>query len=108
MASIFISYRREDTSSATGRLTERLESRFGADEVFRDLDEIAAGADFRRALLDGVRSARVMLVVIGRIWATIAAASGAPRLRDPDDYVRQEIEAALENDSHIILVPKRT
>lgn len=43
MARIFISYRREGGSGFAGRLAEDLERRFGANEVFRDVEDIALG-----------------------------------------------------------------
>ena len=42
MPDIFLSYRRQDSSSATGRLADRLEEHFGPGRVFRDHDDIVA------------------------------------------------------------------
>jgi hypothetical protein len=50
MADIFLSYRREDSRSATGRLADGLQAVFGPQRVFRDLDSIAPGQDFQAAL----------------------------------------------------------
>ena len=36
-----------------------------------------------------------MLVLIGRNWADFKDAAGRNRLENPEDYVRLEIEAAL-------------
>lgn len=41
--SVFISYRRQDTSGLAG-----LTDRFGADHVFMDVGSIAPGDDFRK------------------------------------------------------------
>jgi len=90
MAAIFISYRRDDTISATGRLADALAARFGSEEVFRDVQAIQAGTDFRDALRDALRTAQVVLVVIGRSW-------------NPSEYVCMEIEEAISAD--IPLVP---
>jgi hypothetical protein len=95
MPAIFISYRRDDTVSATGRLADTLAGRFGPDEIFRDIKTIDAGSDFPAALRDALRTAQVVLVVIGRFWATVRGGAVAPRLHEPGDYVRLEIEAAL-------------
>ena len=103
MADIFISYRRQDSPSATGRLAEALQARFGERQVFRDLDSIALGDDFAAALQRAMRSARVALVVIGPDWLVARSADGARRLDDPSDFVRREIEAAL--DEGVALVP---
>ena len=39
MGGIFISYRREDTGPYAGRLGDALSHHFGANEVFRDIEE---------------------------------------------------------------------
>jgi hypothetical protein len=102
MPAIFISYRRDDTLSATGRLADALAGRFGADEVFRDVHAIDAGSDFRAALRDAVRRSEVMLVVMGRFWTTHRETPAAPRLDEPNDYVRFEIEEALAQELPIV------
>src|SRR6478736_569986 len=94
MAEIFLSYRRDDSTSATGRLADSLEAHFGDDRVFRDR-EIAAGDDFVAAIRRSVESATVVLVVVGRRWLDASDAAGRRRLDDPGDFVRLEIELAL-------------
>lgn len=95
MADIFLSYRRADSRSATGRLADSLLAAFGSDQVFRDLDSIPPGQDFEAALARAIGGARVMLAVVGPRWAEVCDAQGRPRLHDPHDVVRREIEAAL-------------
>ena len=104
MSAIFISYRREDTLSATGRLAETFATAFGAGEVFRDLQAIEAGTDFRRSLAEGLRAARVVIVVIGPSWLRPSQVDQRPRLCEVEDYVRLEIETALSYDLPIIPV----
>lgn len=99
---IFISYRRDDTSSATAHLADTLAARFGSSEVFRDIQTIEAGDDFRTALNAAVQSAQVMLVVIGRSWFGVRESSSRPRLFETDDYVRMEVEAALAQEIPVI------
>jgi hypothetical protein len=94
MASIFISYRRDDASGSAGRLEDDLSERFGDARVFRDR-EIPAGADFAAHLHDRLADAEVVLVVIGRHWLEAADAHGQRRLELPGDWVRREIETAL-------------
>jgi hypothetical protein len=53
---IFISYRREDSAGYAGRLHEELAERFGAGEVFRDVDNLRAGQDFEDAIRRGSNS----------------------------------------------------
>ena len=96
MSDIFLSYRRDDSRSATGRLADGLQAAFGPDQVFRDLDSIAPGEDFEAALARAIGGARVMLAVIGPRWAELRVADGRRRIDDPADVVRREIEAALD------------
>jgi len=94
MAEIFLSYRRQDSQSATGRLADDLEARFGDERVFRDR-EIAAGDDFVEAIRRSIESSTVVLVVVGPHWLAATDAQGRRRLDDPGDFVRLEIELAL-------------
>ena len=102
MAEIFLSYRRQDSQSATGRLADDLEARFGDERVFRDR-EIAAGDDFVEAIRRSVESATVVLVVVGPRWLAAADPHGRRRLDDPGDFVRLEIELALA--AEVAVVP---
>jgi hypothetical protein len=104
MAEIFLSYRRQDSQSATGRLADRLEEHFGAERVFRDHEAIVAGEDFAEAIRRAIEASTVVLVVIGPRWLEARAASGARRLDDPADFVRLEIERALDADVAVVPV----
>ena len=101
---IFISYRRSDSKIFTGRILDRLTRAFGNRNVFRDIEDISAGRDFRRALSDAVNEADVMLVMIGPQWASITDASGNKRLFDPQDFVRFEVETGLKR-SDVVVIP---
>jgi hypothetical protein len=94
MAEIFLSYRRQDSQSATGRLADDLEAHFGDQRVFRDR-EIAAGENFVEAIRRSVESSTVVLAVVGRRWLDATDSAGRRRLDDPADFVRLEIELAL-------------
>jgi len=102
MAEIFLSYRRLDSQSATGRLADDLEAHFGDERVFRDR-EIGAGDDFVAAIRRSVESSTVVLVVVGPQWLTATDAEGRRRLDDPHDFVRLEIELALA--ARVAVVP---
>lgn len=103
MAEIFLSYRRADSASATGRLADRLEEHFGAARVFRDHASIAAGDDFAAAIRRAIEASTVVLVVIGPDWLDATLPSGLRRLDDPSDWVRLEIEFAF--DANLPVVP---
>jgi hypothetical protein len=96
MATIFISYRRDDTADVCGRIYDRLEGHFGTPNVFKDVDSIPAGADFREALERMVERCDVLLAVIGPKWAGPLYADGRRRIDLPGDFVRTEIELAMK------------
>jgi hypothetical protein len=104
MTSIFINYRRDDTSGYSGRLEERLASTFGNDAVFMDLGDIHPGTNFVRAIDESLARCDVMIVLIGRRWLEAEDASGRRRLDKPDDFVRLEIAKALERKMRILPV----
>ena len=92
---IFIGYRREDSADTAGRIYDRLEQRFGQDHVFKDVDSIPVGADFRTYVGGVVKECRVFMPLIGPGWLNAKHHDGSRRLDDPDDLVRIEIETAL-------------
>lgn len=102
---IFISYRRKgDSAGFAARLADRLVAHFGADQCFRDIEDIDSGVDFVHAIQEAVHSCRTMIVVIGTDWATMSDAQGRRRLENPRDFVRLEVETALERDVRVIPV----
>ncbi len=92
---IFISYRRRDSADVTGRIYDRLVDRFGPDRVFKDVDSIPMGADFRKLLDQMVARCNAFLAVIGPEWSDTHRPDGERRLDDERDFVRIEIESAL-------------
>ncbi len=101
---VFISYRREDVPGQAGRLYDRLSQRFGESRVFMDVDSIDIGVDFVAVLEAAVVSCEVMLVLIGPRWAPAPDVGGKSRLDDPYDYVRVEVETALERGVRVVPV----
>jgi hypothetical protein len=104
MSKIFISYRRTDSADVTGRMFDHLKLRFTRDELFKDVDSIPLGIDFRKSISDAVQSCDVVLAVIGRNWLYSQDKQGNLRLSNPDDFVRIELEASLERDIPVIPV----
>jgi hypothetical protein len=99
---IFISYRRQDSSDVTGRIYDRLVQHFGKEAIFKDVDSIPLGVDFRMLLGDAVGKCNILLAIVGRQWLNSQNESGARRLDDPRDFVRVEIESALQRDIPVI------
>lgn len=103
MSGVFISYRRDDQAGFAGRLADALASTFGADNVFRDIEDIHPGEDFVVAIEKQLAAVNVMLVVIGPAWLTVSR-NGVRRLDEPDDFVRREIEAGLKSGKAVLPV----
>jgi hypothetical protein len=101
---IFISYRREDTAANAGRLYDHLSDRFGEDHVFMDVDSIAIGLDFTKAVVTAVSACSLLLVIVGKDWISSADNNGRRRIDNPDDWVRIEIETALQRDIPVVPV----
>jgi TIR domain len=103
MPRVFLSYRREDASGHAGRLYDLLAARYGAAQVFMDIDAIPLGSEFRETINRAVASCDVLIALIGRDWLDARDADGRRRLDDRDDFVRREIEAALA--AGLVVVP---
>lgn len=99
---VFINYRGEDTHSYGALLYTELVRQFGEDRVFLDCQSIPAGADFVEELLSQVRSARVLLAVIGPRWLTATDPSGRRRIDDPADWIRRELVEAFVSGARVI------
>ena len=104
MSKILISYRREDSADVTGRIYDRLVQQFGREAVFKDVDSIPLGVDFRTYLDEQVAKCDVFLSVIGRNWMKAKGRKGKSRLEEPGDFVRIEVESALQRQIPIIPV----
>jgi hypothetical protein len=101
---VFICYRREDTAGFAGRIYDRLKSSLGRESVFIDVDNIPAGRDFVEVLTERVGRCDALVALIGRNWLASADKDNFRRLDDPNDFVRIEIEAALERNVPVIPV----
>ena len=101
--SIFISYRRSDSAYITGRVYDRMAERLGPGNIFRDVDDILLGRDFTDQLQQQLEVCNLMLVVIGPTWVSVRdAQTGEPRLDNPNDVVRQEVQISLRREIPVI------
>lgn len=96
--SIFISYRRDDSSGYSGWIADGLIRKFGRRCVFIDVDSITPGESFPQRLELALSQSAVVLVVIGSKWIA------DPRLGDPKDFVHQEVIGALNSGIKVIPV----
>ena len=104
MMGIFISYRRDDSAASAGRLYDRLVDHFGKQQVFRDLDAIAPGAEFAKVIEARISQSKVLIAVIGKDWLNAKNEQGQRRLDAPNDLVRAEIREALNQKKWVIPV----
>lgn len=101
---VFINYRGDDSNSYGALLYTDLVDHFGEEHVFLDAESIPAGADFVSELLDRVRSARVLLAVIGPRWLSATNCAGQRRIDDPNDWIHRELAEAFTANIRVIPV----
>jgi hypothetical protein len=104
MARIFVCYRREDSPGHAGRLYDHLVAHFGEQLVFRDIEAIALGADFVKAIEEAIGASSVLIAVIGPQWLAVQDRLGQRRLDNPKDFVRLELATALARGVRVVPV----
>ena len=103
MPNVFISYRRDDSSTISELIDQKLIEHYGPTAVFRDIDNIAVAEDFQKAIGRALRRCDVMVAVIGKRWLGVGS-DGVRRIDGDRDWIRREIEIALQLDIPIIPV----
>ena len=101
---VFISYRREDSAGHVLAIHDGLTLAFGSAQVFKDTDSIPAGRDFVAPIEDAIARSDVILAVIDKGWLTETNAAGVRRIDNPTDFVRMELETALQRGIPVIPV----
>ena len=96
MSEIFISYRRNDSLGYAGRIADDLRTLFGQEHIFRDYESLGVGVPFKQEILDVIGSSSVVLVLIGSTWLETDPDTGNTRLDNISDFVRLEVEHALQ------------
>jgi Sulfatase-modifying factor enzyme 1/TIR domain len=100
---IAISYRREDSLPTAGRLYDRLQAKFGKENVFMDFDSIPPGMDFREQIKQMIERSKLVIAIIGPHWLG-EQPDASHRIDNPADFVRLEIAYALERGIPVIPV----
>lgn len=98
---IFMSYRRADDRHFIGRLHDRLCDAFGDEMVFRDIDSIPAGTNFRNVILRTLNEVDAVVAIIGPNWSR---SSTEGRAAADTDYVFLELAEALREGKPVLPV----
>ena len=93
MPAVFINYRNDSTGWSV-TLDTVLGRLFGDDQVFRASRAIPPAEDFGEHILRAVRSAFVLVALVGPRWLA-RDERDRRRIDDPEDWVRKEIAEAL-------------
>jgi TIR domain len=101
---VFLSYRREDAGAYARLLQEQFSKSLPEAHVFMDLDSIEPGLDFAEVIGEALDSCAVFVALIGPQWVTLTDDKGRPRLYNPDDWVRLEVQTALDRGVRMIPV----
>jgi len=92
---IVLSYRRDDAPGTAGRIFDRLAQHYGRESVFMDIDSIPIGVDFYDHIQEVLNGCNALIAIIGPRW--IGQRRGKPlRIKEETDFVRMEVEAALQ------------
>ena len=100
----FISYRRDDSAAPARSLRENIETAFGGECVFMDVQEIRIGTLWPSAIQTAISGASVLIVVIGPGWLRLQDEYGRRRLDNEGDWVHDEIALLLLRSIPIIKV----
>jgi hypothetical protein len=103
---VFISYRRDDSGPEALLLRKALEERFGEGFVFVDTSSIKPGTLWPDEIEQQLRSAKVIVAIMGPEWLRAADEFGRRRIDQESDWVRRELVTALtlKRDLMVVLV----
>lgn len=102
MTILTISYRREDSLDIAGRIHDKLAVRYGEHSIFRDIDNIRPGIDFRKQISATLDQSELLIVLIGPNF--IGRTDKGDRISGETDFVRFEVETALKKPMPVIPV----
>lgn len=97
--SIFINYRRGEAAGWARALYERLAAKFGRANVFFDQASLEPGERWAEKIHSESFSCTALIALIGPEWAKVMKERSEEK--GQDDYVRKEIEPALERDTRV-------
>jgi len=102
---IFICYRRSSSSSYLAHhLYDKLKEKFGADYVYMDVHSVHGGSDFHASIKNTLSKCRVLIVLMDEYFLNAIPGHHQPRLFNPQDFVRIELETAIKRGIRVIPV----
>ena len=104
MSGIFVNYRKGAHTGVVEALHRELARHFGEDQVFLDMRSMLPGERYPDELRWGVLSCEVLLVVVHADWLAAVDEHGTRLLDRERDWVREEIEIALEAGKPVVPV----
>src|ERR1700726_3259305 len=103
MPKIATSHPRAGSEGMAGRIFDRLIAHYGKDAIFRDIDDIPPGIDFRVHINQTLLKTHILLAIVGPQWLGMATDGSADRIQEESDPVRVEVETALRR--RVPLIP---
>src|SRR5262245_53360578 len=101
---IFISYRHADSQQQAEALYDQLKTEYSG-KVFLDKSSIPIGASWTDALYDALKSARLVLAIIGPEWErTKSQQSDQWSINEEGDWVHLEILSSLLDEHPVVPV----
>ena len=100
---VFLSYRRQDSTGITHRVYDWLVDELGTDQVFMDVDSIKPGFESRAVIDAYVEKCDTMLVIVGGRWRGKASWWRPARIMASEDLVRYEVARALQR--KVLVIP---
>ena len=99
---VFISYRSSDGTDKATALARDLDQLFGEEQIFLDKEDLPAGSRWRDEIARTLHAAPILLVLVTPNYLAARSASGERCIERADDPVRDELEAAVAADAHIV------
>ena len=89
MSRVFISYRHDDSEADAGRLYDTLASELGQEKLYKDVENITIGSNWKRAVRNALADSAAVLFLMGPDWRLTPA-------------IEFELQLVLESDVPVV------